>query len=85
MRFNLKALTLTFALMWGILAVFLVGLANLLWPPYGEAFLKFLSSIYPGYTGGASFAQVLIATGYGLVDGAVAGLVSGWLYNRLSE
>lgn len=84
MKFNLKALTLTAALMWGVLAVFLTGIANLLWPHYAEGFLKLLASIYPGYSGAASLGQVLIATGYGLVDGAVAGLVFGWLYNKLS-
>lgn len=84
MKLNLKALTLTAAIVWGILAVFLVGMANLLWPPYGEDFLTLLASIYPGYSGETSFGQVLIATGYGLVDGAVGGLVFGWIYNKLS-
>jgi len=84
MKLNLKALALTAALVWGVLAVFLVGLANLLWPPYGEHFLSFLASVYPGYNGESTFGQVLIATGYGLVDGAVCGFIFGWLYNKLS-
>ncbi|MFQ5816756.1 MAG: hypothetical protein ACE5H2_02220 [Terriglobia bacterium] len=85
MKFNLKALALTGALIWGILAVFLCGIANLIWPAYAKGFLELLASVYPGYSGAASFGQVLIATGYGLVDGAVALLVFGWLYNKLSD
>jgi len=83
MKLSLKGLALATALVWG-LAVFLCGLANLIWPPYGEAFLKFLSSIYPGYHAEASFPQVILATLYGLVDGGIAGLIFGWLYNQLS-
>lgn len=84
MKLSLKGLALASALVWGILAVFLCGLANLIWPPYAEAFLKFLSSIYPGYHAEASFGQVIVATLYGLLDGGVAGLIFGWLYNQLS-
>ena len=58
--------------------------ANLIWPGYGEAFLHTVGSIYPGYSGGASFLQVILGTLYGLLDGFIGGLVLGWLYNLLS-
>jgi hypothetical protein len=68
MKLNVKALALTAGIVWA-LAVLLVGAANLLWSGYGGAFLQLMASVYPGYH----------ATGS--VDGAVCGLVFGWLYN----
>lgn len=82
MKFNIGALALAVGLFWGG-AILLVGVANLVWPGYGVAFLELASSIYPGYTAGATVAQVIIGTLYGLVDGAIGGAVFGWLYNWL--
>lgn len=83
MKLNVKAMAFAFALLWGILAMFLVGLANLIWPEYGRAFLELTASLYPGYKATASFGQVVIGTLYGLLDGAIAGAVFAWLYNLL--
>jgi hypothetical protein len=43
-----------------------------------------MASVYPGYSGERHVQQVLIGTGYALVDGGVAGALMAWLYNRLS-
>jgi hypothetical protein len=43
-----------------------------------------MASVYPGYTAEPTLAQVLIGTGYGLVDGLVAGALFAWLYNMLA-
>lgn len=80
MKLNVKALTLTAGILWGA-AVFLVGIANLIWPGYGTAFLQVIASLYPGYNATSSFGSVIIGTLYALVDGAIAGLVFTWLYN----
>ena len=72
---------MTLALLWGVLAMFLTGLGNLIWPGYGQAFLDVMASLYPGYHATASFGQVIIGTFYGVLDGAVAGAVFAWLYN----
>lgn len=85
MKLDIKGMAITLGLVWGILAMFLTGIANLIWPSYGQAFLEVMGSIYPGYTPGASFGQVIIGTLYGLVDGAVAGAVIAWLYNRFTS
>ncbi|MFQ6023604.1 MAG: hypothetical protein ACE5NW_12875 [Acidiferrobacterales bacterium] len=85
MKLDIKAMAITLALVWGILAMFLVGVANLIWPNYGQAFLEVMASIYPGYTASASFGQMILGTLYGLVDGAVAGAVFAWLYNRFAK
>ncbi|MCC6683211.1 MAG: hypothetical protein IT445_20130 [Phycisphaeraceae bacterium] len=87
----MKLCTCTFALAAGILwslSVLLVGLANLMWPPYGQAFLEIVASIYPGYqaTGvGTGIGNVITGTLYALADGFIAGLVFAWLYNMMSR
>jgi len=83
MRFDLKATALASAAWWG-LAVLVVGLINLAQPTYGLVFLQCLSSVYPGYHATSSLGDVLTGTGYALVDGAIAGWLFGWLYNRAS-
>ncbi len=44
-------------------------------------FLELLASIYPGYTANSTFGGMLNVTLYALIDGAVGGLIFGWLYN----
>ena len=68
-------MAITLAIVWGLLAMFLVGVANLIWPNYGRAFLEVMASVYPGYSGAATFGQAIVASLYGLVDGAIAGAV----------
>ena len=80
MRLDTKALGLTFGILWGG-AILFVGIANLIWPDYGRACLELVASVYPGYDATSSFAQVIIGTLYGLVDGAIGGLIMGWIYN----
>jgi ABC-type phosphate transport system permease subunit len=82
MKLDVKAMAITVGLLWGILAMFLTGVANLIWPAYGKAFLDVMASVYPGYTPGGGFGQVITGTLYGVVDGAIAGAVFAWLYNR---
>ncbi|HXF66894.1 MAG TPA: hypothetical protein VNK67_09395 [Burkholderiales bacterium] len=82
MKLNIGAAAAAAGLFWGG-AIFLVGVANLAAPGYGRALLELAASLYPGYKAAASLGQVLVATLYGLVDGAVSGAILAWLYNRL--
>lgn len=82
MQLSIKGLALTAGILWG-LSYLLVGIANLIWPSYGEAFLNLGASIYPGYHGPAGFGSVIVVTLYALVDGLVGGAVFAWLYNKL--
>jgi hypothetical protein len=84
MTLSVRALALASALLWGG-AVLFVGLINLAAPSYGAAFLQGVSSIYPGYHDSRHFLDVLVGTGYALVDGGVGGAVFGWLYNFFSR
>ena len=83
MKFDIRALALAAGLFWGG-AILITGVANLIWPGYGQAFLLLAASIYPGYSGASSLGQVVIGTLYGLVDGAIGGAVFAWLYNCLA-
>ncbi len=80
MRLSVKALTITSAVFWGG-CILLLGLVNLAVPSYGASFLHGISSVYPGFHASHTVVDVLVGTGYGLVDGALAGLFFGWLYN----
>lgn len=80
MRMNVPALAVAFAVFWGG-AILLFSVANLLWPPYGRAFLDVVASMYPGYSPGTGAGSVFTGTLYGLLDGAFGGLVFGWVYN----
>ena len=83
MRFSPKVLALTAGVLWGG-CMLLTGLMNLVLPSYGEHFLLTMSSVYPGYHATRTLGDVLVGTGYGLVDGAVAGLLFAWLYNFIA-
>ena len=81
MKLDVKSTAVALAVVWGGWAIFLTGVANLIWPDYGQVFLEMIASVYPGYQATASFGQVLIGTLYGAVDGAAIGAVFAWLYN----
>jgi hypothetical protein len=80
MRLNLKAITLAAGILWGF-AIFITGIANLIWSGYGDAFLYIIASLYPGFDADHTFGDVIVGTLYALVDGAFCGLLFGWLYN----
>ena len=84
MRIRIKAMAVAFGIFWGACVLFL-GIANNIWPSYGQAFLQLCASVYPGYHPGTGFGSVLIGTIYALVDGAIGGAIFGGLYNRFSE
>lgn len=83
MRLSIKSLVITMALLW-CGCVLALGLLNLVWPSYGAAFLHAMSSVYPGFHANRTLLDVLVGTGYALVDGAVAGMLFGWLYNTFA-
>ena len=80
MKLSLKGLALAGGILWA-LALLMTGVCNLIWPGYGEAFLKMMASIYPGYHAADSIGDLIVGTLYALLDGVICGLVFGWLYN----
>ncbi len=80
MKLSVKGLALASAIGWGG-CILLVGIAGLIRPGYGAAFLDVARSLYPGYAATSGFAGVVVGTLYGLVGGWVCGAVFAWLYN----
>ena len=81
MRLSIKSLAITCAILWGG-SVLLLGIANAIWCGYAVAFLQAVDSIYPGYHAGGGVGSVIVGTLYAIADGAVGGLLFGWIYNR---
>lgn len=84
MKLNVKALSVAAALIWGG-CLFFTGLANMIWPAYGESFLQVAASIYPGFEPGAGFGSVIVGMLYGLLDGAVGGALLAWIYDIVAR
>lgn len=83
MKLHVCRLGYALAILWA-LVVFLVGIANLIFPTYGVAFLQVIDSIYPGYHFGKwGFGGVLVSSAYAALDGFIMGIVFGTLYNLL--
>jgi hypothetical protein len=83
MKINVSALTGTLGLFWSM-AILIVASMNLIWPTYGRPFLELIASVYPGYHAEPSLGQVAVGGLYGLLDGALCGLLLGWVYNFFS-
>jgi hypothetical protein len=79
-QLSIKGFAMASGLLWGG-GVLFVGLLNLVVASYGTTFLQVMSSVYPGFHFARTFGDVLIGGAYGLVDGAIAGFLFGWLYN----
>jgi len=80
MRFSLTALATTTAVVWGA-CLLIVGVAHLIARSYGVAFLDGMSSVYPGFHAARTAKDVFVGTLYGVFDGAIGGLMFGWVYN----
>jgi hypothetical protein len=84
MRLSVQGLAWSGALLWGG-CLLVLSLANLAVPAYGGAFLQGVGSVYPGFYHARSFADVLVGTMYGVVDGALGGALLAWLYNSVTR
>jgi len=83
---DVKALTLTTAILWGG-GVLAAGLAawisagdGVTW--YAKDFLAAVASIYPGYHGRPELGDTLVGAAWAVVDGGVGGALFALLYNR---
>ena len=83
-KLSLRAMIIAGALLKAAGFLF-VSLMNLVFRPYGGAYLTLLTSLYPGYDPVSGPLGILVGTFYSLVAGALAGLLFGWLYNICIE
>ncbi len=80
MRLSLKGMAAAGGLLWGG-SILCLGLINLAKPAFGLSILEAVSSVYPWFHVSRHFADVVVGGADALVDGAIAGLLFGWLYN----
>jgi hypothetical protein len=73
-------LALAASILWS-LALLVTGFLNLIWPDHGVVFLKMMASVYPGYHTARSIGDLIVGSFYTGIDGAIGGLLLGWLYN----
>ena len=83
MKLSIKAFAWTGGICWGA-SVFVVALANQMWPKYGVAYLDMIRSLYPGYAAMTGFVGVIVGTIYAVVDGVVCFGILAWIYNKLA-
>ncbi|MEZ5426297.1 MAG: bacteriophage holin [Pyrinomonadaceae bacterium] len=79
MKLNIKALAVTFALVWGF-GLFLVTWWIILFEG-STGQVNFLGQVYRGYN--ISPAGSFIGLIWGLADGFIGGAILAWLYNFL--
>lgn len=84
MKLSIKALAIASAVIWGG-AMLITGLANMMWPDYGKAFLDIMASVYPGYSANGGIGQVVNGTLYAAVDGLIGGAIFAWIYNFFAQ
>jgi hypothetical protein len=84
MKLSVAGCAAAFAAVWGG-GVLACGLINLASPSYGRDVLKALRSIYPGFRYSRTFVDVLVGTGYAVLDGAAGGAVYALLYNQFRD
>jgi len=85
MKLGITRFGFTAGVVWGGI-VFIKGLANMVLTGYGEAFLKVVDSIYPGYHMGQwGVGGVVVATLYAALDGFIIGIIFAWLYNLFGK
>jgi hypothetical protein len=84
MKLDIKAMATACGLLWGG-AVLTVGVVNYIKPSYGTKFLRTVASVYPGYHARATPRQLAVGGAYAAVDGAIAGALCAWLYNRFAS
>ncbi len=81
MKINVKALALSFGIIWG-LAIFLLTVWFLIMCYEGNLLAK-LGSVYLGYS--VSWPGAFIGLIYGFIDGLIGGALLGYLYNKFAD
>lgn len=84
MSLSPRALAITGGLIWGASLLWVGGMHQLV-PSYGTGFLDAVQSVYPGFHSARTMTNTLVGTMYGIVDGAIGGLVFAWLYNLVAH
>ncbi len=77
---NVKALTLSLGIVWGVYVLFIGWAGALGW---GARLASPISSLYIGFA--PTFVGGIIGGIWGFVDGAIGGALIAWLYNMFAK
>ena len=78
-KLNVKALAVGIGVLWAIYVLFIGWVAAFGW---GTELVTVLSSLYIGYS--ASFVGGIIGGIWAFIDGAIAGAIIAWVYNKVT-
>jgi hypothetical protein len=79
-QIDVKKLAISAGLVWGS-GVFFAGLLGAATGTFALEFINSLGSLYLGYS--ATYTGAVIGGVWALLDGAIAGALLGFIYNRL--
>ncbi|MFQ5863232.1 MAG: bacteriophage holin [Candidatus Brocadiales bacterium] len=80
-KLSIKALGLAVGVVWSVYVIFLGLLAGYM--DWGTPFVELLGSLYIGYK--PSLTGSLIGGVWAVVDGAIAGVIIAWVYNKFAS
>ena len=80
-KLDVRAFGFALGIVWGA-AMLIMGLLNM-WLGWGGAFEEVMSTVYLGYK--PTLLGSIIGGLWGFVDAGIAGVVVGWLYNKLAR
>ena len=81
MNLNIKAMAIAFGLVWGI-SLFVITWFIILLEGSSDT-TTFIGKFYIGYS--LTPVGSLIGLMWGIIDGAIGGVMFGWLYNRFNN
>jgi hypothetical protein len=84
MRLSITGGAIAAGIVWGS-AILLVEIIHLVFPAYGATFLALVTSFFPWLHSDKPIVHLLVDTGMGLLDGAIAGALFAWFYNMILE
>ena len=81
MNLNIKAMAIAFGLVWGI-SLFVITWFIILLEGSSDT-TTFIGKFYIGYS--LTPVGSLIGLMWGIIDGAIGGVMFGWIYNRFNN
>ena len=81
MNLNIKAMAIAFGLVWGI-SIFVITWCIILLEGSSDT-ATFIGKFYIGYS--LTPVGSLIGLMWGIIDGAIGGVMFGWIYNRFNN
>jgi glycerol uptake facilitator-like aquaporin len=83
MKLSVKGLMFASGIGWGLI-VLIVGVLNMIFTGYGEAYLNPAAGVFVWYEASGGVVDLIIGIIWALIVGGVCGIVFAWLYNAFT-